>query len=204
MSSITVVISSYHYGHLASHCIESVLCQTRPADKILFVDDGVGDCNFLQKIYPEVEYVFREKNLGTASNFQDMLMRVVTDKCMFLGADNWLRPDTLEILDKINSDVVLYDIVVTGDSKKGLLSRHGNEMKSYMGDLYWDRFNKHHGSMFYNTKLAQSIGYKAIGNVNSEEDLHLYNQMVKRGAKISWVKEGLLYYRRHRENFIKN
>ena len=162
MSSITVVISSYHYGHLASHCIESVLCQTRPADKILFVDDGVGDCNHLPKIYPEVEYVFREKNLGTASNFQDMLMRVVTDKCMFLGADNWLRPDTLEILDKINSDVVLYDIVVTGDSKKGLLSRHSHEMKPYMGDLYWSRFNTHHGSMMYNTKLAQSIGYKAV------------------------------------------
>jgi hypothetical protein len=73
-----------------------------------------------------------------------------------------------------------------------------------MGDLYWSRFNTHHGSMMYNTKLAQSIGYKAIGTVNSEEDLQLYNEMVKKGAKMSWVREGLLYYRRHRENFIKN
>ena len=74
MSTITVVIASYQYGHLAAHCIESVLCQSRPADKILFVDDGVGDCNHLPKIYPEVEYVLRDINMGTAKNFHDMLM----------------------------------------------------------------------------------------------------------------------------------
>jgi glycosyltransferase involved in cell wall biosynthesis len=204
MSTITVVIASYQYGHLAAHCIESVLCQSRKPDKILFVDDGVGDCNHLPKIYPEVEYVLREKNMGTVANFQDMLMRVTTDKCMFLGADNWLRADTLEILDKIDADVVIYDIVVTGDSKKGLFARHGKEMTPYQGDLYWPRDKKHHGSMMYKTKLAQSIGYQGTGGKHSEEDHYMFRQMVKRGAKMHWVKEGLLYYRRHRENFIKN
>lgn len=204
MSTITVVIASYHYGHLAAHCIESVISQSRKPDKILFVDDGVGDCSHLPKIYPEVEYVLREKNMGTIANFQDMLMRVTTDKCMFIGADNWLRADALEILDKIDADVVVYDIVVTGDSKKGILSRHSREMIPYQGDLYWSRSGKHHGSMLYNTKLAQSIGYHGTGGKNSEEDLYLYRQMVKRKAKIHWVVDGLLYYRRHRENFIKN
>jgi glycosyltransferase involved in cell wall biosynthesis len=203
MSTITVVIASYQYGHLAAHCIESVLCQSRKPDKILFVDDGVGDCGHLPKIYPEVEYILREKNMGTVANFQDMLMRVTTDKCMFLGADNWLRADTLEILDKIDADVVVYDIVVTGDSKKGLHARHGNEMTSYQGDLYWTRYKHHHGSMLYKTKLAQSIGYKGTGGKHSEEDLYLFREMKNRGAKMEWVKEGLLYYRRHRENFIK-
>ena len=61
---ITIVISSFHYGHLASHCIESVLSQTKRPERILFVDDGAGDCEHLQKIYPEVEYVLREQNLG--------------------------------------------------------------------------------------------------------------------------------------------
>ena len=204
MSTITVVIASYKYGHLAAHCIESVLCQSRSADKILFVDDGVGDCTHLPKIYPNVEYVLRDANMGTGKNFHDMLMRVKTDKCLFVGADNWLRADTLEILDKVNADVVTYDIVVTGDSKKGLLSRHGHEMTPYQGDLYWSRFQRHHGSMMYNTKLAQSIGYQETGGIHSQEDLFLYNGFKRAGAKMEWVKEGLLYYRRHRENFIKN
>jgi hypothetical protein len=58
----TCVIASYHYGHLAANCIESVLCQTKKFNTILFVDDGAGDCEHLIKIYPEVEFVLRENN----------------------------------------------------------------------------------------------------------------------------------------------
>jgi hypothetical protein len=77
-------------------------------------------------------------------------------------------------------------------------------MKSYQGDLYWDRFQKHHGSMMYNTKIAQSIGYQETGDIHSQEDLFLYKGFIELGVKIEWVQEGLLFYRRHRENFIKN
>ena len=42
--TFSLVISSYKYGHLAAHAIESALCQTKPFDSIYFVDDGVGDC----------------------------------------------------------------------------------------------------------------------------------------------------------------
>jgi GT2 family glycosyltransferase len=118
---LTIVIASYRYGHLAAHCIESLLSQTKPPDKILFVDDGVGDCSHLPAMYPEVEYVLREKNLGVVDNFQDMLMRVQTEYTMFLGADNWLRSDTVEQLLEHNhlrdADIVTYEIMVTGEFK---------------------------------------------------------------------------------------
>lgn len=41
--NIQVNIISYGYAHLASHCIESALSQTRKPDKILVVDDGKHD-----------------------------------------------------------------------------------------------------------------------------------------------------------------
>ena len=202
---ITVVIASYKYGHLAAHCIESVLCQTKKADRILFVDDGVGDCNHLPKLYPNIEYIMRETNLGTVANFQDMLNRVETDKCMFLGADNWLRADTLELLDKNNTDIVTYDIIITGELSHKFSSYHKNDITPYQGDFYWSRKMAHHGSMLYNTYLAKKVGGYAInpGGVNSEEDWVLWNRMVSAKATISHVSEGLLYYRRHNENFIK-
>jgi glycosyltransferase involved in cell wall biosynthesis len=169
---ITVVIASYRYGHLAAHCIESVLCQTKKADRILFVDDGVGDCNHLPKLYPSIEYVMRENNLGTVANFQDMLNRVETDRCLFLGADNWLRADTLELLDKNNTDIVTYDLVITGELSHKFSHYHKNEITPYQGDFYWSRKMVHHGSMLYNTNLAKKVGGYAInpGGVNSEED----------------------------------
>ena len=95
---LTIVVASYKYGHLAAHCIESILSQSVPASKILFVDDGAGDCTHLPSLYPEVEYTLRESNMGTAANFQDMLMKVDTEYTMFIGADNWLRSDTVETL----------------------------------------------------------------------------------------------------------
>lgn len=200
---ITVVIASYKYGHLAAHCIESILSQTVKPDRILFVDDGIGDCNHLVYMYPEVEFILRKKNLGTVDNFQDMLDRVTTKRCMFLGADNWLRSDAIELLKEQDTDIVTYDIIVTGELREELSKRHSSEITRSNGDYYWSRKLQHHGSMLYNVELAKKFGYEHSGKTNSEEDYILWNNMIKEGATVSHVEEGLLYYRRHKENFNK-
>lgn len=197
---ITIVISSYKYGHLASQAIESVLAQTRKPDTILFVDDGVGDCYHLEQKYPEVRFFFRHENLGTVKNFQNMLDKVTTDKCMFLGADNWLRSDTLELLDEIEADIVTYDIIVTGELRDEILQRHPSEVRKHEGDWYWDRSSGHHGSMLYNTEMAREVGYWSQGG-RTLEDKNLYEGMLRNGAIRHHVHKGLLYYRRHKENF---
>jgi glycosyltransferase involved in cell wall biosynthesis len=130
---ITVVISSFHYGHLASHCIESVLSQTKKPERVLFVDDGAGDCGHLISLYPEIEYYYREYNLGVVNNFDDMLRKVKSEYVMFLGADNWIRSDTIEsfeeVINRHNPDVITYDIMVTGELKNEILNRHPNEVQ---------------------------------------------------------------------------
>ena len=203
--TITVVIASYKYGHLAAHCIESILSQTVQPDEIFFVDDGVGDCSHLPKIYPQIKYVLRKKNLGTVDNFQDMLNRVTTDFCMFIGADNWLRSDAIELLRKSEADVVTYDTIVTGEIKDEILQDWSEKMRPHNGDFYWNREGKHHGSMLYNVKLAKKVGYKELkaGRMYTTEDLRLWNGLLELGAKVDYLEEGLLYYRRHKENFNK-
>ena len=106
LNMITIVIASYHYGHLAAHCIESILAQTQSPAKVWFVDDGGSDCEHLPELYPELNYVLRTKNLGTVENFQDMLDRVTTEYVRFIGADNWLRADAVEHLSKATTDIV--------------------------------------------------------------------------------------------------
>lgn len=201
--TVAIVIASYKYGHLAAHCIESVLSQTRKPDKILFVDDGVGDCKHLIKLYPQIDFVLRRKNLGTVDNFQDMLERVQTDMCLFLGADNWLRSDAIEKLMKFDADIVTYDIVVTGELKDDLHSNFSMDLSEFQGDFYWKRNSLHHGSMLYNVSLAKKVGYKRLNkhNIYTAEDLNLWNGMLKYDAKVVYCEEGLLYYRRHKENF---
>jgi glycosyltransferase involved in cell wall biosynthesis len=202
---ITIVISSYYYGHLASHCIETILGQTKKPEKIIFVDDGAGDCEHLIKIYPEVEFILRKENLGVTDNFDDVLKRVTTEYVMFLGADNWLRSDSIELLSNASTDIVTFDIFVTGELKDEILERHPKQTKRIIGDIYWRREKQHNGSMLYRTKLGQKVGYKKRQENGKypEEDWNLWNGMIDMGATISHIDQAILFYRRHRENFLK-
>jgi glycosyltransferase involved in cell wall biosynthesis len=205
LNMITVVIASYKYGHLAAHCVESLLSQTIPPKRILFVDDGGLDCSHLPNLYPDIEYVLRHKNLGIVDNFQDILSQINTEYVLFIGADNWLRSDAIELLSNASTDIVTYDIIVTGELKEEILDRVPGEAQPYQGDLYWDRQERHHGSMMYRTVFGQKIGYKKRyeDGVHPQEDWNLWDKMLEQGATVTSLKEGLLFYRRHRENFLK-
>ena len=205
LNMITVVIASYKYGHLAAHCIESLLSQTTPPARILFVDDGAFDCNHLPSLYPDIEYILRQENLGVVDNFQDILSQINTEYVLFIGADNWLRSDAIELLSNASTDVVTYDIVVTGELKEEILVRVPGETIPYQGDLYWNRQEQHHGSMMYRTAFGQRIGYKKRyeDGIHPQEDWNLWDKMLEQGATVTSIKEGLLFYRRHRENFLK-
>ena len=203
-----LVICSYKYGHLAAHAIETALAQTKPFDKIWFVDDGVGDCAELPLFYRDkVNFVLRNYNMGIVANFNDMLQKADTDYVMFLGADNWLRSDTLQQLAPYteNHDIVTYDIVVTGELKNDIYKNYAHAMTPINGDYYWSRKMQHHGSMLYNTKLAKSVGGYAHNRTSdkTDEDLNLWDKMNKAGARVAHCEQGLLFYRRHKENFNK-
>lgn len=182
----TLVIASYKYGHLAAQAIESALNQTKKFDRILFVDDGVGDCSHLPAIYPEVEYVLRPENVGVVANFNDMLGRVETDRVMFLGADNWLDHRTLEVVSGHSADIVSYAAWLVKDGLP----------ESWAVDVP-------HGSSLYNVAKAKAVGgYAASGNEHTEEDSVLFRRMRDSGATIEIIQDALLFYRwRHRRNF---
>jgi len=205
LNMITVVIASFRYGHLAAHCIESLLSQTIRPERILFVDDGAYDCSHLPSLYPDIEYILRQKNLGVVDNFQDILSQIDTEYVLFIGADNWLRSDAIELLSNASADIVTYDIVVTGELKEEILDRVPGETLPYQGDFYWDRQEQHHGSMMYRTTFGQKIGYKKRyeNGLHPQEDWNLWDRMLEQGASVASIKEGLLFYRRHRENFLK-
>jgi hypothetical protein len=147
----------------------------------------------------------RKKNLGVVDNFQDILSQISTEYVLFIGADNWLRSDAIELLSNASTDILTYDIVVTGELKEEILVRVPGETLPYQGDLYWNRQDQHHGSMMYRTAFGQRIGYKKRyeDGYHPQEDWNLWDKMLEQGATVASLKEGLLFYRRHRENFLK-
>lgn len=203
----TINIMSYKYGHVAAQAIESVLSQTQKFDVVRFFDDGVGDCEYLKAIYPEVEFILRPKNLGIVPNFNDALERTETDRVMFIGADNWLRRDALEKLQEYQTDIVTYAIYLFGMIAKDFFETiQPQDREERDGELIWHMPHQstYHGSSLYNVKKAKAVGgYEPSGGVKSEEDMVLFKKMMDAGATASYLAEPLLYYRRHRENFQK-
>jgi glycosyltransferase involved in cell wall biosynthesis len=199
---ITIVIHSYKYGHLAGQCIESLLSQNYKPEKILFIDDGIGDCTNLSKIYKEVKFIERKNTLGQIQGFNSALMLIETPFYLMLGADNWLRDDALERIMEYDEDIVSYDINVVGELRHNWCNKNNI---NYDKDktIYWSRKNKHHGSMRLATVKAKSIGYgKYLSNDNKIcEDYYIYKNLIKKGATYRHIPESLLYYRRHRLNF---
>ena len=213
--SITVAIPSYCYGHLVGHAIESVLGQTVSPDRIWVVDDGAGDCGWVQDIYPEIDFTGRRGRMGIVDNFNDILQCVSTDKMLMLGADNWLRPDAIETLDRVDADIVSYDAYVTGELltqghdvlAEQLFMRNDTEaesgytrLKFRIGDI--EEYNYIHGSSMFNVAMAQRHGYRRnpCGR-NSDEDWMLFRAMLGDGARHIHLPVPLLYYRKHRENY---
>lgn len=182
----TCNIMSYKYGHLAAQAIESAINQRTKFDRIVFYDDGAKDCKHLPKIYPEVEFVLRPKNLGIIDNFNDALNRTETEQVMFLGADNWLHPTALHQLKKSTRDIAVPQGYKVTDS----------------GYEYWE-IEQPHGSSLYNVQMAKGVGgYAASGNEHTEEDSILFNKMKEAGATIEIINYPLFFYRwRHRKNY---
>lgn len=196
-STYSAIITSYNYGHLAAHAIESALNQTKKFDEILLIDDGVGDCQHLRKLYSEIRILQRRSNLGIVRNFNKALNQVTTNKVLFLGADNWLHPRTLEMLSGDKSDIVTYDCYMVGHWDMTKTAQYEQD-----GYVAWKTNGTPHGSSLYNVELARQVGgYEASGNKHTEEDSVLFNKMIKAGASVGYIERPLLYYRMHKGNF---
>lgn len=210
MATITVVITSYNYGMYLAQALDSVLSQTRRPEAILVVDDGSHDMTFEVAKKFGVDCIIRQDNLGVVDNLNDILYNHVnTDKMMHLGADDYLRPDALELMD-LPYDIVYSDLAYFGP----LAHKVPMGAKTEYKDGYWlKRFTKDwrhiltgnciHGSSLFDVKMARAVGgYKAKKNRGArlEEDWYLFGEMIKAGAIAYRVPEPLLFYRKHRFN----
>ena len=214
---ITVCVMSYRYGHLVAQAIESVLSQTLLPSAIVIVDDGIGDVAPVARKYLtsfrhlgiQARIISRKKNLGIVDNFNDILINEVrTPRVMFLGADNYLRPDALELMSAVDADIVSSDIALFGTEVEKFAA-HVRATEVAQGYRIW-RFvkadievtNYIHGSSLYNAELAKKFGYRPSGHFYTAEDWMLFREMLRAGATHAHVAEPLLFYRRHALNYF--
>jgi len=98
ISTVSLIIPCYNYGHFVAEAIESALLQTYPPDEILFIDDASSDnsVEVAKRYEPKIRIEVNSRNLGVVENFKKAVSLTNGDYVCFLGADNRFRGDYIE------------------------------------------------------------------------------------------------------------
>src|SRR5260370_873819 len=95
---ISVVITTYNYGRFVEECIDSVLAQDYPSDRVevIVVDDGSTDdtAERVKRYGTRIEYL-RKANGGQASALNAGFAKARGEIISLLGADDYFLPGKL-------------------------------------------------------------------------------------------------------------
>lgn len=93
---VTIVITNYNYGRYLQQAVDSVVNQTRRADRIIVIDDGSTDeSSAVLDSLPGYVEVVRQENHGVVAARNRILHMTDTSHLAFLDADDLLIPGFL-------------------------------------------------------------------------------------------------------------
>lgn len=99
---VSVLIPCHNSGRYIARCLRSVICQTHRQLQIVIVDDGSTDeTSAVVRAFAEsdsrIELVSQDFK-GVADTRTTALGCVRGEALMFIDADDWIEPDTIQIL----------------------------------------------------------------------------------------------------------
>ena len=126
--SVSVVVPVYNPGKHLQPCIDSLLRQSMPADRLelIFVDDGSTDDSpaLLDRLAAEHDHVrvIHQANSGWAGAPRNAGIRAATgDYVQLVDQDDWLGDEALERLHAYavanDADIVIGKMVGVGDPR---------------------------------------------------------------------------------------
>lgn len=205
--SVSIVIPCFNQGSFLKEAIESVLGQTRRADRIIVVDDGsVDNTAAVASEYPQVGYVF-QKNRGLAAARNTGLRRVTTEFVLFHDSDDILKPAAIErclmALDKHPQAAFVYGGFWWVDQKRGFIGEElAKPQTDHFGALLAKNYIMMHGTVMYRTEILRSAG-GFNESLPRCEDYDVYLRLTQSHSIASY--EGVAAeYRRHNENISLN
>ncbi len=102
---VSVLIPSYGHAAYIRQTIESILGQTRPVDEIIVINDGSpDDTNSAVAPYLDKITYVEQENRGLTQTLNRGIAMCTGDYIALSASDDWLAPDTIEVLAGIMDD----------------------------------------------------------------------------------------------------
>lgn len=199
-TSVTIAITNYNYGSYLTAALDSVRAQTRPADRVIVIDDASTDPiskAILPRLDAEIELIRNPQNLGVVQTRNIVISRLVTTHVIFLDADDELLPNFVaRVLAAYEAATIPPAIVYTSWRTIGL----ENETCRVRT---WDPRRLAQFNQFCNTCLLSTESLRNVGGYSREleglghEDWDLFLALAENGQVGVPVPEVLFMYRRH-------
>jgi glycosyltransferase involved in cell wall biosynthesis len=203
-ATLAVVITTYNHARFLADAITSVLTQTRPADKIIVVDDGsTDDPAAVVAQFQTVQFI-QQNNRGLAAARNAGLRSAMTSHIIFLDADDRLLPIAIEA--GLASIAARSDCAFVYGGHRSI-SEHGEasgpdyvaliDGDAHLGMLRGNQIAMHAAVLYRCDCLLETNGFDETLAVCEDYDLYLrITQKYSIAAHPLVVAE----YRRHSQN----
>ena len=112
---VSLIVPVYNAEGYLSRCLESLLNQTYPLIEIICVNDGSMDRSLeIIREYKRQDnriQLIDKRNTGVSDSRNQALKKITGHYVMFVDSDDWLSPNTVEVLIEeaidSNSDLVM-------------------------------------------------------------------------------------------------
>ena len=215
---ISIITSSYNYGHYIAETIQSVLNQTYTDWELIVVDDFSTD-NSVDVIKSfndsRIKLFINEENIGLSKTIQRGLKEASGDWVVFLESDDLITSDYLEKKIKIaesypDVNLIFNDCEFFGDERRvidftGALMRTRIRLneKHFPADMFYDLYasNKIFTFSAVMAKRSDLVGLDFNPPMDCLTDWHLWIQMAYIG-KFYYINEQLTRWRLHNDSYI--
>lgn len=197
---VSIIITSYNYGHYLAEAIESVLMQTYQNIEIIVVDDGSTDnTKNIAKRYP-VRY-FYQANQGVAIARNNGINLSNGEFFICLDADDKLLPEHIRKTVKVMMKNPSIGFVLTGSK---IWNEELRTENIWMPQKIYHKYSLHAGwkgfpgCALFRRMAFDSLEYGFDSVLPSYEDLDVCLRILLKGWKTKTIFEPLHWYRAHK------
>lgn len=211
---VTVLLSAYNQEKFIEKAIGSVLAQTFTDFHLVVINDGSTD-NTPDRVnrFSDSRIILVElaKNRGKPGAMNAGLKFALGDYILDLDADDWLEPETLEVM--VREMESLPESVAMVYANRKIWYQRGDSLEEgavYPGLNYTDKYEvvkkmKTHCPRFYRKNVLMSVGgwqTKLFTENIMAEDLAMMLRLAEH-YQFHWINRVLYHQRRHESNMSK-
>jgi len=211
---VTVVIPVYNREKYIETAITSILKQTLKNWKLIIIDDGSTDHtpDIIEKfISNKIKLVRLPKNQGTGKALQTALTMIETPYFVIVDSDDWIEPQTLEVLLKVmekqpSTTSLVYGNTVSWMKNGGKFYKLVRQHRSFKEKYDFIKYRPMIYPRFFRTKTVRQVnGFETDDPYHGRyaEDTYLLLKLIAI-SNFHWVDKNFYNLRRSNSDRMTN